>query len=82
MSKIHSIVYWYFDWDTQEECISVGNRKYMQQTLQGAKTLIWVLWLVQTEEERDEMLEMEQQELYDALMQFRDDNRLLVEYPQ
>lgn len=54
----------------------------MQETLQGAKTLIWVLWLVQTEEEREEMLEMSQEELYDWLIKFHDDNRILVQYPQ
>lgn len=82
MGEIHSIVFGYIEWDTMEECISVGTHKYMQQKLQGANTLIWILGMVHTDDDRQEMLEMSPEELYASMIKFRDENRLLVEYPQ
>lgn len=77
-----NVIFSTYDARNQIETISIGSYEYMLAHIEETQSqLCWVLGIHNTEEEREEMMEMEQQELYNWMLAFKQKHELFVERP-
>ena len=75
-----SVVFRYLN-EKREEVIAIGSYAFYKNKMKTAKQLISVVGWKQTEEQWYNMVELEQEDLYELLNMIMDSHKLKVEYP-
>lgn len=70
----------YIDKDRNEK-VSIWSREFIKTCTKQSLQVIEVLWFIQTEEQREILTTLSQQELYDTLCCIIDKNRIKVLMP-
>jgi len=75
-----SVVFRYLN-EKREEVIAIGSYAFYKNKMKTAKQLISVVGWKQTEEQWYNMVELEQEDLYELLNMIMDSHVLMVEHP-
>lgn len=64
-----------------EEIITIWSPEFILSVISSHKQLVWILWLTHTEQQREDMLDMSQEELIHILLATKHQNQIKVLYP-
>lgn len=74
--------FWCYDTKKDVESVGIGNKEFLQTVMNGSKQLTRILSVVVWEEEMDELNWMEDEEFEEEIYKLKNNNPILVQYPQ
>ena len=63
------------------ELVAIWSPQLIKKLVSSSKQLVWILSIKHTRQQREELLELEQDELFDMLMAIKRENEIWVFYP-
>lgn len=67
--------------DDMQEFVSIWSEKYFNNDIKNSRQLVWSILIIHSEKQWYELMELSEQELYETLMTFANNNKTKVLYP-
>lgn len=75
-----SVVFAYIN-NSWEECVSVWNEMYYNTVKKQARQIAWLFWIDHSKKYREDLMQLEQDQLLFVLTSLKEENPQYVEYP-